>query len=279
MSDTPSLTFAFLQSRPEAAARVIEELNPADAAALLHTVPARLAAPLADGMAAWAAARILALLPDEQAAGIIRQMVYQNAASLLRLLDADRLQTLLESLPRRLARDFRHSLDYPAKVVGAWMDQSLPSFSLDGSVADGMRFLRHRGSIPLSHLFVVDQNRRFAGVVSIARILQAPSNTPLRQLLDGGIQPISNRAFLASVVDVADWDEHLVLPVVGRRGNVLGGLTRQALRQGLEAQAGAGLSLSPNTMMTHLLTSYFVAFAGLLRVLVQPGMSYPSSET
>jgi len=279
MTDTPSLTFAFLQSRPEAAARVIEELDPVDAAALLETVPVRLAAPVVSHMAIWSATRIISHVGDDQAAGIIRQMVYQDASSLLRLLDPERLKALLDSLPRRLARDFRRSLDYPDKVVGAWMDQSIPGFALDASVEDGMKFLRQRGEGVLGHLFIVDQRRRFAGVVSVARLLRAPANTQLQQLLELGMRPLSNRALLASVVEAEEWDQHLVLPVAGRRGNVLGGLTRQALRRGLEAQAGISFPRSTDSLMLQLFTSYFVVLAGLLRVTLQPARPHTSSET
>lgn len=279
MNDAPNLTLAFLQSRPDAAARVIEELDPADAAALLQTVPVRLAAPVVNHMPAWAAAHLLAQLPDDHGAGILRQMVYQDATSVLRLLEPERLKVLLDALPSRLARDFRQSLDYPLRVVGAWMERAIPTFRLDSTVADGMKYLRQRSAINLSHLFVVDANRRLAGTVEVAQILRAPSSTPLQQLLEREVRAISNRAFLASVADIDDWDHYLALPVVGRRDNVLGGLTRQALRRGLEMQEGTGLSLSPDSLLMQLFAGYFVAFAGLLRVTSRRGQSAPSSKT
>lgn len=270
MGDALGLTRAFLERQPGAAADVIDDLEPADAAALLASMPARLAGPVVNRMTAWTAARAVAAIELEQAAGIVRAIVYRDAVSLLRLIEPGRVEALLQQLPRRLARDFRRSLEYPIKVVGAWMDQSIPSFALDDTAGDGMKYLGRRDAPALSHLFVVDRESTFAGTVGVNELLQAAAGTRLAELLQSDVRPLSNRDLLTSVVGHERWDRHLVLPVVGHRRNVLGGLTRQALRQGLDTLARDPTPLRSNALFAQLFTGYFVACAGLLRVALPP---------
>ena len=129
MNSHTHLTLAFLERRPESAAPVLAELDPADAAAFLDSVPGRLAAPVLAMMTPWSAARCLELLTPGRAAAVLRRMAYLDATSLLRLIAEDRFETVLAEMTDALAEDFRNSLKYPKGTVGAWMDYTVPTFS------------------------------------------------------------------------------------------------------------------------------------------------------
>ena len=66
MAEAHSLTAAFLADHPQEAARVVETLPVAEAAAFFAEIPARIGAPALTAMLTTAAARILTALDDAQ---------------------------------------------------------------------------------------------------------------------------------------------------------------------------------------------------------------------
>lgn len=271
MANPSGLTMAFLQRQPLAAARAIEDIDSDDGAAFLSTVPARVSAPVVAAMAPWNAARCVERFDPEQAGGVIRAMPYQDGTTVLRLIAKDRAGAILEQVPKRLARDFMNSLNYPKGSVGAWMDHGVPAFTAERSVADALKSLRRGGARTLHHVFVVDAGRYFVGEVDLARLLHAAAETPLGEIMDVGARPLSNRATLASVADLPQWDEYSMLPVIGRRKQLLGGLTRTALRRGLGEEATVAPVINPESLPGNLFIAFMVVCSGLLRLALQPG--------
>ncbi len=267
MTNHSSLIAAFLQDQPKSAARVLEDLEHGDAAALLETIPARLSAPLVGFMVPWAAARCVEMLPIEKAAGIVAAMAYQDAISVLRLVKQEYLDRLLDEVKQDLAKDFRNSLSYPNGTVGAWMDFSVPAFSDTTEVADALRYVKKRRSRAGSHIFVTDSSGEYVGVVSIGTLLRSSTHTSLSEILDPTVKPLSNRATLVSLATIPSWDEHPLLPVVGRRGNVLGGLSRSMLRKGLTEVPRVSTSLAFSSLWAHLFMSFLLVASNLLRLI------------
>jgi Mg/Co/Ni transporter MgtE len=261
---------AFLERQPVSAARALEDLDPADAAAFLETVPSRLSAPVVCAMAPWAAARLVESLAPEQAAGLIRNMAYQEAASVLRLMGQEQFDGILVALPKGLAKGFRNSLSYPKGTVGAWMDHGVPSFAAESTVADGLKYAKQRRNRVGSHIFVVEKTGRLAGTVSVGDLLRSAATTALAEIMDRKVSPLSNRAMLTAVESAPAWDEYSMLPVTGRRGNVLGGLTRKGLRRGLIEDRLTETPVATSTFWAHLLAAYLLTSAGLLRFISQP---------
>jgi magnesium transporter len=273
MNSEPILTLAFLESQPRSAARAIEAIDRDDAAAFLETVPGRIAGPVMGSMAPWLAAEIVEQLSPAAAAGLIRNMSYQDVASVLRLLDKDGLAAVLDQLPKAMSRNFRKSLNYPTGTVGAWMEHAVTTFNADNTVGDGLKFVKRRRRRVGSHLFVVDEEHVFLGTVRVGDLLATKAKTPLREAMKRSVQPLSNRASLISIGAAPEWDDYLMLPVVGRKGNVVGGLTRKALRKGLVADRAPATSFVSGSMWTHLLNSYLMACGGLMQLIAEPGDS------
>lgn len=271
MANPAGLTLAFLQRRPLAAAQAIEEIDAADAAAFLATVPARVGAPVVAGMAPWNAARCVERVGAEQAGSLIRAMPYQDGTTILRLISKERVGAILEQLPKRLAQDFTNSLTYPKGSVGAWIDYGVPFFTAERTAADALKSLQRAGGRNLHHVFVVDGGRRFLGTASLGELVRSAPQTPLAEIMTRGLQPLSNRATLSSVANSAQWDDYSVLPVIGRRKQILGGLTRASLRKGMVEEGTLAPALHPNSILGHLLTSYMVVCSGLLRLTSEPG--------
>lgn len=236
MSSKDKLTLTFLDRLPRAAARALQELSPEEAAAFLETVPARISAPVLNEMIPWNAARQLELISAPRTAMVLRELPFADTTSLARLMRPEARAIVFEALPTRYAGRLNAALRYPTHQVGAWIDPQVPTLSAQNTAADALRVLR--AADPVSHVFVEEEaHGAYLGTIAVRDVLRALIGTPLGELRIARTAPLSNRASLASVAFDARWDEFLYLPVVGRRGNLLGGLSRRTLREATQEHA------------------------------------------
>ncbi|MDJ0949376.1 MAG: CBS domain-containing protein [Alphaproteobacteria bacterium] len=271
MSTELSLTLAFLEQQPAAAARVLQDLDSADAAAFLAQAPARIAAPVLEGMAPWAAASCLEDLDAENAAGLVQAMSTQGGTSILRLLPDAVRTDVMELLPRTAARALGASLSYSRDTVGSWMDHKVPSFPETTEVGEALRYLRTRRRKPPPLLFVVGTNREFVGAVEVGDLLRRNEKARLSEIVDRTVAPLSNRARLSGIAAAPGWDRHNVLPVVGRRKNFLGTLSREQLRAGLSEGRMTVRTGEAVSFLSHLASAYLVTCLGAIEAVTDVG--------
>jgi magnesium transporter len=265
MNSDTELTLAFLDRAPEAAAAELQRLPLAEGAALLEAVPVRLSAPLMIKMIPWSAARLLEAIPPSRAAELLRQLGFLDAVSLVRLISRDIRERIIEGLPSKFGRRLTSALKYPSNQVGAWVDSEVPTLSIDDTARDALQMLQSAGLA--SHVFLESERRgEFFGVVSIREILKADPSTRLGQLRRSRVDPVSNRATLSSVAFDERWDDLIHLPVVGRRGNLLGGLARGALRQAIHEHYPVSKGQSAS-WLRELIAAYGVVTFGIVQMI------------
>ncbi len=267
MIKQPNLTLAYLTHAPRSAAQVLQQVESAEAAAFLGQVPVRLTAPLLAEMSPWSGARIVADMPIDQAVGVLAALDFDDCLALVRLIGDERQTLLLEQLPTRLGRRLRHALNYPAGSVGAWIDPQVPAFPEQTKVHAALGHVA--AAAAASHVFVqADNDGRFLGAIAITELIGVDSELPLARLPLQSVQPLSSRATLASVLSRREWDQFLVLPVVGRSTSMVGGLSRSSLRRGLNERRESA-NLVEASMLGQLVSALAVSSAGLFQALVQ----------
>lgn len=268
MNSDTKLTLAFFDRVPDSAASELQRLPLPESAALLESVvPPRIAAPLLIRMIPWNAARLLEAVHPARAAEILRQMGFVDALSLARLISAELRDGIVAEMPSRLGRRLTSALRYPSYQVGAWVDAEVPTLAADDTVKDGLRVLRSAESA--SHVFLeAEPHGKYIGAVSTREILRADPSSRLRQLNYDRVEPVSNRAALSSISFDERWDEHIHLPVVGRRGNLLGGLNRRTLRHAIHEHHASSGDESASSMRL-LAASYGVVAAGIVQLILR----------
>lgn len=272
MTKAPVLTIAFLERLPESSAKVIAGMPAQDAAALFETLPTRIVAPIVERMEKWPAARCLQYLATENAAAIIAEVPYQDATVLLRLTPVERRAAIFDQLPARLARDLKESLRYPRNCVGAWMDLSAPTLSLNATVKDALAIMRAAQRPAGESIFIVDDAQRMAGLVRAESLLRHSNGTKLADVMETGLKPLFARALLRDTAPDLAWHDFLRLPVAGRNGQLLGTLSRRDLVDGLATTVAN--PLSPDTdglIWTQLGEAFVTSLAGLISLFDSNG--------
>ncbi len=265
MSSSRGLTETFLNQAPVAAAQELQRLPFSDAAALIESVPARLCASVIQSMVPWSAARVLELVTAARSAAIIRELGFADSVTLTRLISPDYRQRLMEALPTRYARRLRNATQYPVHQVGAWIDPDVPTLNVADTVADALRVLLEADNV--SHVFLESEDHeKFIGLIPVREIIRADAAARLSQLPIARLEPVLNRTTLSSLSFDDRWDDLLHVPVVGRKGNLLGGLSRQSLRHALHEQHKTA-SAGSRSVLREILVAFSVAVEGMAKTL------------
>jgi magnesium transporter len=267
MAEALRLALAFLEERPESAARSLESLEPADAAALLDLVPVRIAAPAVARMASWSAARCIAEVSSDRSSAIMTQLRSPQALAILRQLPTSARDAVLGGLPSAVARHYRRTLAYPHGRVGAWVDFDVAALEPSRTVGDALDLIAARRRPDETVIFLVDSARKYLGAVSVATLLHFPRMVGLATLAAGQrARAVADSASLTAVAAEPAWTTALALPVTNRQGELLGALTRVSLEKALHQERPTEVLAAEPSVVLHLLEAYLAVLAGLARM-------------
>ena len=265
MDEAPRLALTFLEERPESAARSLEVLDPADAAALLEAVPVRIAAPAVARMTSWTAARCIARVTPDRASAIVAELRTRDATAILRQLGSAERELLLDSLPAGVARHFRRTLTYPRMRAGAWVDHDVAVIDSAQTAGAALDLLAARRRSDDSVVFLIDASRTYVGVVPVGALLHAPRQAPLFTIADRHTRPVFASASLATALAHGGWTSYLVLPVTYPQGELLGAVNRATLEKGAQDARLTQPDRWEPSILVDIIEAYVVVVAGLAR--------------
>ncbi len=268
MAESPVFTLAYLEVHPDDAARVLEHLGNEQVAALLDSIPVRLAAPVLAHMLPAVAARSLTQLSDESAAAMVQRLGPQLCAVILRHLDETRRNGLLERLPTASAFAVRVLLAYPEDSVGAWMDNRAMALPPDTTVEEALQRVREAGEEDCVDLYIVDHEQRLLGKVRLPELLRAPSAAPLAQLMRKPAYTLPARAPIGSVREHEGWERFNTLPVLERSDRFVGALRHAMLRNAVQRQQETAPLPVSGAALDNLAGTYWLVFSGLIQTFI-----------
>lgn len=231
MAEAENVTLAFLDAHPAEAARVIEALPSAEAAALFATISPKLGAPVLGAMLPPAAARILTRLDEAQALALLSAASTQAVVGVLRHVPEPQRTRLLRSLPPAAGVATQLLLGFPDDAVGAWTDPDVVTLAATASAAEALARLKASDAPEVEALYVTDASRRLQGEVALQALLRAPEAAPVAALMQPARDTIPAMMPIASALGLGAWQHAMSLPVVDSEKRLLGVLRRTRLAQ------------------------------------------------
>lgn len=268
MTGSEDLSFAFLESHPSDAARVLERLAPKNVAHLLSDAPARLVAPVLRAMLPPHVARCLESVADDTVSGLLRAMGPQSGAAVLHYATESRRNALLAQLPTAMGMAFRLLLGYPQDTVGAWMDPRGVAMPADTPVDVALARLREAQGEVDSCVFVIGPQQRLIGLADLVALLRAAPDMPLSKVMRKVPYALPARASMYAVQSHAGWDDSQVLPVVERDARFVGALDRGVLARALQRNRQAEPEGRYGDMAASLAGGYWSGVSGLIQLVV-----------
>lgn len=268
MASSEELTYAFLETHPADAARVLERLAPASAAALLQSTPLRLASPVLRQMLPLAGARCLERLTDTETVGLLRGIGAQPGVALLRYFGAERRAKLLVQLPTALTIAYELLLGYPEGAVGGWMDPRALALPADMTAGESLERVRLADDELVADPYVIDRNQRLLGYVELADLLRAGAATPLTRLVRPSPHRLPAQALLAGLREHPGWHTTSTLPVVERDDRLVGALTHATLQRALSMEQNTPAVNVAEDTLVGIASAYWFGISALIHAIV-----------
>lgn len=125
-------------------------------------------------------------LTPEEVAEVITEMDSDEAVQVLEDMEEQERAEVLNSVPREEREDIEVGLAFPEDSAGRRMQTDVVSVGTNWTVGQTIDYLREESDLPeeFLDLFVVDENARPVGIISLSRILRSPRNTLMREIAD-----------------------------------------------------------------------------------------------
>ena len=171
---------------PADLADVIGQVGPRQRAAVLAALNAPLAADTLEEMDDELVAAALVEMPRRRAAAVIKHIEPDDAADMLADLPDEVVEEILARLPADLALALRGLASHPEHSAGALMTTDV--VALPGALGAAAALVRIREQQPsdtaLAAIFVVDDDGRLLGAVSLPELVLAPPEETLATFMD-----------------------------------------------------------------------------------------------
>ncbi len=228
--------------------------HPVEAARILGGLPAAAAAAVLDGASGTDGGRCAAAVrragggsgaPDIRArrgARLLSLVPAENAADLLRRIQPELREALLDQIDG--GARLRPLLVFPEGTAGALMDPQVPALAGDLGLGEVRRRLGRLAAHLALEIYVVDGEQHLRGFADLREVLDERRGGALESLARP-VDPLPAAADAQSVGAHPGWGERGTLPVVDERGVYLGAVRavrlRQAVRDAEARHARAGL--------------------------------------
>jgi Mg/Co/Ni transporter MgtE len=239
-----ALSWAFLSSHPEAAARVLESLPREDVVALMQALPARITARALSNLRPSLAAAVLHGVDRNRGSALLAMLDTTMAARVLRQVTEERRIALLAQLRTAKGMALRLILAVPDNSAGAWVDADC--ITLTTKVTAGAARQRvTAASGTAERIVVLDDDQRPVSWVVPHDLLRAAADTPITQIAVPIPAVLTAATPLSAAVLHPAWSKSPVLPVTTRLGAFIGMLHHERLQQVYEqdvASRGAAVA-------------------------------------
>ncbi len=214
------------------ALREVLHLSPEDRDRVLSLIPAELAAELVEEAPNELAVELVERLEVEKAAEIIDELDSDIQADVIGELDTEDAEAILAEMDADDAADVRRLVEYDDDTAGGLMVAEAFTFRETETVGAVLRrlaseeedFERYRGQ----HPYIVDEDFRPIGVVSLRNLLTAKRGSKLTDIMAPPIV-VPAATHLDELRDLFDEHPFLGMPIVEADGRLVGVLSRSAV--------------------------------------------------
>jgi magnesium transporter len=175
----------------------------------------------------------------EQMAHLIEEMSHDDRANLLRELPVPVRDSLLRLVDEADRRDIVKLIQYPEDTAGALMTTDYAWLPHNITTEDALERLRLQApdSETIYYAYIVDDQRRLLGVVSLRDLIMHPRPTPIAQFMETKLVSVKDTDDRQTVAQAFGEYNLIAMPVVDADGRLVGIITADDVLEDVVEQA------------------------------------------
>lgn len=189
------------------------------------------------------------------AASMVGSMQYDNAVDILNELPKSKVTSFLALIDKEDAKQIRGLLNYEEDTAGGIMTTEFVSVTSSMSVREAMRHLKVMApdSETIYYVFVVDDDKRLAGIVSLRELIIADDDEYIGDIMNERVVSVLVSDDQEEVAQIMKDYDFLALPVLDYQDHLVGIVTADDIMDVMDAEASedysrlAGMSESERT--------------------------------
>lgn len=223
-----AVTADFEHAHPADGADLLEDLPVPEQVELLQSVDLPDAAEFVAEMEKHDRAKLMRALPPDYAADILEEMSPDDAADVLDDLDTAHQELLLDRVETEDAQEIETLMNFDPETAGGVMNTEITVVDQNLTADQAIVLIRHAAEdseIPY-YAYIVDDDERLVGVLSLRDLMLARPRMPLREMLEN--QQLVTATHDKDQEEVAHLLSHynfLALPIVDYDGRLMGVVT------------------------------------------------------
>lgn len=230
----------FIENDYLTAARIMGEVEESQAVDVLKTLPPKLSVKVISGLQPNSLASLLTKIPTHLLDEIISNLDPQKVSDIILGLPEEIRKSLLDKTPEKSKRNILDLLTFPEDSAGRLMTKDYIAFHSHMKVKDATNKIRAMtGRRVSSYIYVVDDEHRLVGVLSMYNLIQAPRENNLESIMKRDVYTVDCFTERQKIVDELKQHRYSNAPVVDGQNHMLGIIRAERLiGQGQENVAG-----------------------------------------
>lgn len=218
---------------PSDIADIIEELDRANRSSVFRALDTETAAETLQEVDPKLQLSLIETAPPEKASDILESMEPDEAKEFLADLPEEKKDHLIETMEKPYREHVEKLLKQKEGTAGSIMTTDFLALGRDQTIGDAIEAFR-KAFHPLetvAYIYVTDEARRLAGVVTVRHLVLCGRDEPLGALMNARVIAVETTDSVEAVADLFNKYKFLAVPVLDAEGRIQGIITLQDIIQ------------------------------------------------
>lgn len=222
--DLTKLRTRLANEHPANIAGVLDRLNHAQRHKVFELLSTEKKAKVLDEMSITATRQVLDYLPASEIGKLLDLMPMDEAAEILYEDVPGRRDELLAAMSPQQAAEVRRLLQYPPESAGRMMTEKFARLKKEMTASDALAYVRKvdKKVETLTDLYVLDEEERLSGVVSLRDLVTASPKQRVEKLMNTQLVTVTPEKDREEVARLVSHYDYLAIPVVTTDQKMLG---------------------------------------------------------
>ncbi len=188
---------------------------------------------------------IIEKMDNESLSEIVETLDSDDAADLVGYLPEERAKKIIESVEKGVSEEIKKLLPYPEDTAGGIMALEYVAVKADATIKDAIEEIREKKDEirNLYHIWVVDNQNRLVGVVSIKDLILEPPEKKIRDVMNKDVIYVDVYADQEEVARLFKKYDLVSIPVVDENHRLVGRITYDDIIDVIEEEVDEDMSI------------------------------------